>query len=84
MILRESTLLEALRVVGPCALGLILMSIALEGYAWGIGKISIPTRVLTFFSGFLIAYPELWSNIVGIIIGAVMFGGLLVKRKVKH
>ena len=84
MIFRGSTLSETLMVVGPCALGLIFMSIALEGYAWGIGKIDIFTRFLIFFSGILIAYPQLWSSIVGISIGVVMFGGLLLKRKLEH
>ena len=74
MVLQESSILDILAVMITGIGGVTLMSGALEGYMWGMGKIGIPSRVLAFVSGFLIAVPELKTDIYGILLAFIALG----------
>ncbi len=80
----QGTPLESLQVVTACAVGLVLMSGALEGYMWWIGTIGKISRVLFFAAGFLLAIPHTSTDLLGVGLAAALFlGHLLVRRRAK-
>lgn len=65
MVLQAGSSLEKLHVFITSILGVVLMSGALEGYVWGIGKIGAVGRFAVFVIGFLIAIPETTTDLAG-------------------
>lgn len=74
MILQSSSPAEILFVFITAVLGVIIMSGALEGYMWGMGKIGWIARFATFVSGFLIAIPEIKTDFYGAVIAVITMG----------
>ncbi|MDL2268698.1 TRAP transporter fused permease subunit [Desulfosarcina sp. OttesenSCG-928-A07] len=52
-------------------IGSIIMAGALEGWIYRIGKLSQVFRVILFFSGLLIVYPEGYTDLLGLIIAGL-------------
>jgi len=65
LILRGNSVLEEIWMISTCFFGLMLISAALEGYLWLIGKIGWLARISLFAAGFLIAMPTLGSDYWG-------------------
>ena len=84
MVLQGGSLSEILMVCVTALLGVIIMSGALEGYMWGLGKIGWPARAGAFVSGFLIAIPEKSTDIYGAVIAVLGILVLLGFKKVKR
>ncbi len=65
--------------------GVTIIASALEGYLIGVGRLNLVSRGILLASGLLIAFPEIYTTIVGlVIIGiflAVDFVFLRVRRK---
>ena len=80
MILRGPPL-EVLQVVTTAALGLILISGALEGYIWQLGNAGMATRFLIFAAGFLLGIPESRTDLIGIAIAVLVFGAIMFKKR---
>jgi TRAP transporter 4TM/12TM fusion protein len=62
--------------------GVILMSGAIEGYVWYLGKVGIVTRLLIFVSGFLMAIPESNTDLVGIAVAVIVIAVILIRKKI--
>lgn len=71
MILRGS-LMESLQVIPSAALGLLIISGALEGYFWFIGKVSLRARIPLVLGGFLLGLPGTRSDLAGMILTAII------------
>jgi TRAP transporter 4TM/12TM fusion protein len=82
MVLQEGSIIEIFFVTIKALLGIIIMSGALEGYMWGIGKIGWIARIVAFVSGFLIAVPETRTDIYGMLIAAAGVSIFLLRRKI--
>lgn len=66
LILRGKSVLEEIWMISTCFFGLMLISGALEGYLWVIGKIGWMARISLLAAGFLIAMPTLGTDNWGI------------------
>ena len=61
-------------------IGVFLMASAIEAYLTGYGILKIPERVFIFFTGILLAFPDIRSILSGLVLGSV---SVLVLRKRK-
>ena len=85
MVLQEGSVWEILYMVGTAIVGIILMSCALEGYIYGLGRVSWVLRLIAFFAGLLICKPGLNTDIAGALLAVISLGGyLLWNRVLKH
>jgi len=66
-------IIEILRIVPTTALALIIISGAIEGYFWGIGNLTILSRVLFLISGALLVFPGANMDIYGMAMLVVVF-----------
>lgn len=83
LILRGS-LSEILLAVSAGTVGVIVMSGALEGYLWGVGRPTYPIRALLFGGGVLLMAPEPISDLAGLaIVVVVVVVALYLKGKSK-
>lgn len=82
MVLQGGSPTEILYVFITAVSGVILISGALEGYMWGMGKIGYITRFAAFVSGFLIAVPEMSTDIYGALIAVPAAGIYLIWTKI--
>lgn len=57
--------LEIFQVFTTCAIGVMLVAGASEGYLIGVGKLSVPFRLLFSVSGILLAMPGLLTDAIG-------------------
>ena len=64
---------ESFYVIITCAIGLVILSGALEGYFWGLGNLKTPTRIILFSAGLLIAIPTFYTDLIGAVIFVVFF-----------
>ena len=77
----QGTVTRALHVGITCALGLIIISGALEGYFWKLGKQKMWARALLFAAGLLIAIPSTRAEVFGGAIFVVFFVVEYVRRR---
>jgi TRAP transporter 4TM/12TM fusion protein len=80
LVLQGKTTLEHVHMLGACFLGLMLMSGALERYMWLIGRISYPVAFCMFSAGFLIAYPNGFTHLLGAGLAAIMLSFLIALK----
>jgi len=81
LILRAPAL-ECVYVIATCAMGLTIISGALEGYFWGMGNLKIIARGLLLASGLMLAIPGMTTNAYGAGIFITIFGiGFLLRKK---
>jgi TRAP transporter 4TM/12TM fusion protein len=80
LILRGSSVWEEIWMIGTCFLGLMLISAALEGYLWIIGKVGLPGRLSLFASGFLISIPTMLSDYYGLGLGGLTLFILWIRK----
>ncbi len=59
---------EVLLVTSFAVVGIYYLGSALEGYLWGIGLLNWPSRILLILGGLLIAFPEIYTTLIGLII----------------
>jgi len=59
---------EVLLVTFFAVVGIYYLGSALEGYLWGIGQINWPSRISLIAGGLLIAFPELYTTLIGLVI----------------
>jgi TRAP transporter 4TM/12TM fusion protein len=70
----RGTASEILRVIPTASIALVIISAALGGYFWRIGRLTIITRILLVGAGLLMALPGMRSDLYGIGVFAVVFG----------
>ncbi len=73
--------LEILQVVSSAFVGLVILSGAMEGYIWYIGRIGWLSRVLFVAGGFLLGLPGMTTNLYGVAITIGMVLIILIVRK---
>ena len=59
---------EVLLVTFFAVVGIYYLGSALEGYLWGIGVINWPSRIFLVTGGLLIAFPEIYTTLIGLVI----------------
>jgi TRAP transporter 4TM/12TM fusion protein len=81
LVLQGNSLGATFYVFATALVGVTLICGALEGYLLGIGRLGWTMRLGAFVSGFLLASPEVTTDIFGAVIAAVMIFFLLLRRK---
>ena len=64
-------------------LGIAFISAGMEGYLWGFGKISVIERPIFIIGGFLIALPELYTTIIGVILALIGMAIVFIRKRAK-
>jgi TRAP-type uncharacterized transport system fused permease subunit len=59
---------EVLLVTFFAVVGIYYLGSALEGYLWGIGQINWASRISLIAGGLLIAFPEIYTTLIGLVI----------------
>lgn len=59
---------EVLLFTAFAVVGIYYLGSALEGYLWGIGQINWPSRIFLVTGGLLIAFPEIYTTLIGLVI----------------
>jgi len=79
----EAGVWEIIGAITTCTIGMSLIGSAMEGYLLGVGKIPKWTRPILFINGLMLGYPEYLTDIIGLILAALMIGisMVLVRRK---
>jgi TRAP transporter 4TM/12TM fusion protein len=88
LVAQDTTALELVWVFAGAALGVGLLSYGLQGYALGLGTLStsaagLLTRGLFVVAGILLAAPEPITDVLGLVIAAVTYAGLLAVPAVR-
>lgn len=81
LILQDAHVLETLWLFTQCLLGIALIAAGLEGYIWRVGKIGWLARLLIGSAGFLIAFPDLKTTLIGVPLAVVIIGVILILRR---
>jgi TRAP transporter 4TM/12TM fusion protein len=80
LLLVDTTALEVVQVVITSIIGILAIGIGLEGYFNGL--LAWPLRVVAAAAGLLLLVPGTWSDIVGIVVIAAIYGiQVLMNRK---
>lgn len=77
----QGSIIETLYLFALCLLGIWLMAAGLDGYLLKIGPVGFIGRPFLVVGGFLIAYPEWKTTIVGTAISLLGIGILLIKKQ---
>ncbi len=58
-------------VLTEALVGCYFLSAAFEGWFYGVGRIAIAHRILFFFAGVMLLYPEWKASAIGIVLGCI-------------
>jgi len=67
LVLQGGSIFETLYLFIQCLLGIALISAGFEGYLWKVGNLVWLARPLLVVGGFLIAFPNLNSTLIGLL-----------------
>ena len=70
-LLTHGTWQEILLHTAFAAVGITILASALEGYLVGVGRLNLFLRIALLVAGSLIAFPEIYTTVVGLILIAV-------------
>ena len=89
LVAQEAGFVQILGVFAGAALGVMILSYALQGWVIGVGPLSPNgagwvVRVLMIVSGFLLTAPELLTDLVGLAVAAITYAGLLFVTPLRH
>jgi TRAP transporter 4TM/12TM fusion protein len=79
----QGPILEGIYLFLLCLVGVALISWGLEGYMLKVGKVAMWARPLLIIGGFLIAFPEWGTTIVGGILSLIVIAVLWVEKRKK-
>jgi len=78
----HGTLRQILYAFMTCGVGIWLISNAVAGYMTGLGRLDgFFLRSATFAAGCLIAFPERSSDLAGVVLGIIVAGILMSKKR---
>jgi TRAP transporter 4TM/12TM fusion protein len=77
----HGSFLEIVKVLTTCTLGILLISAAMEGYLWFVGRTPLWARALLFCAGILLAVPEGFTDLLGLALAVVVAAVLLLMKK---
>lgn len=81
LVLRGGSLIESLYLFIQCLVGIALLGAGFEGYLWKVGNLVWLVRLLFVASGFLIAFPDLNSTLIGLLFLPFAALTIFVSRK---
>jgi len=81
LVLQDASLLETLWLFIQCLLGIALIAAGLEGYLWKVGKVGWLARLLLCLAGFLIAFPDLNTTLIGVPLALLIIAVILILRR---
>ncbi len=65
---------EVVSAIATCTVGIALVGSALEGYLVGVGKLPVWTRPVLFVAGVALGFPEVITDIIGIVMAIIVVG----------
>jgi TRAP transporter 4TM/12TM fusion protein len=77
----EGPIWETLYLFALCLLGIWILASGLEGYLAKLGRLSLWERPLFIVGGFLIAFPEWKTTIIGAALTAMVIAITLIRKK---
>ncbi len=77
----EGPIWETLYLFALCLLGIWILASGLEGYLLKVGKLSLWSRPLLAAGGFLIAFPNWKTTIIGVALTAAVIAIILVRKE---
>jgi TRAP transporter 4TM/12TM fusion protein len=77
----EGPLWETLYLFVLCLLGIWILASGLEGYLIKVGRLSLWERPLLIIGGFLIAFPEWRSSIIGAFLTVLLTTVILIRKE---
>jgi len=75
----HGSLMEIIQTFITALLGIIMLAAGIQGYMFVVGRIKIVIRILCLITGILLCYPEIMTDIIGVLIVTFVF--LLFTRK---
>ncbi|HUF92635.1 MAG TPA: TRAP transporter fused permease subunit, partial [Candidatus Limnocylindria bacterium] len=89
LVAQEAGLGEIVLVTGAAALGVLLLSYALQGWVLGVGPLAPHAggwvvRALLVVSGFMLTAPELMTDLAGLAIAGLTYAGLHFVTRLRH
>jgi len=77
----EGPITETLYLFALCLVGIWILASGLEGYLLKVGSLEWWSRFLLVVGGFLIAFPGLWTTLIGAALTAAVIAIILITRK---
>ncbi len=71
----KGPIIQVLQVSATAIAAVLMMAGGFEGYLYGVGRLSLPARVLIALGGLLLLIPETYTDLVGVGLG---LAGILV------
>jgi TRAP-type uncharacterized transport system fused permease subunit len=65
-LLFHGSIWDVLLVTSFASIGIIYLGCAFEGYLWGVGSLSLISRIVLGIGGAMTAFPELITTLIGI------------------
>ena len=65
----KGPILEVLQVSATAVVAVLMMAGGFEGYLYGVGRLSLPARILIAVGGLLLLIPETYTDLIGIGLG---------------
>ena len=78
----EGPISETLYLFALCLLGIGILAAGLEGYLLKVGRLDLWSRPLLVAGGFLIAFPDWITKVIGAILTALVILILLIMKRV--
>ncbi|MDK3018884.1 TRAP transporter permease [Pseudodonghicola flavimaris] len=72
---------EVIAAVATAVAGLVILSCALEGYLYRVGRLSLPGRGLLGLAGLLVVIPDRQAEIIGVALFLLTLAAILVVRR---
>jgi TRAP-type uncharacterized transport system fused permease subunit len=87
----QGSLIDVIQAVTTAIIGVILIGATIEGYLLGIGTLNaiwkgrMPRKILLrfsiFSSGFLLAIPDITTDLIGLLLGLIIFIPLWISKQ---
>jgi len=80
-LIMQGPVLEIVYLFGLCLVGIWILASGLEGYLLKVGRLDLWSRVLLVAGGFLIAFPNWWTTIIGAALTVAVIAIILIVRR---
>ncbi len=81
MLLVDATALQIVQVIITSLVGILMLGMGLEGYFRG--TLAWPLRIVAIAGGLLLLVPGTWSDVIGIVVLALIFAFQLLRSRKK-
>jgi len=80
----EGPIEETLYLFAQCLLGIWILASGLEGYLMKLGRLSLWSRPLLVVGGFLIAFPNWQTTVIGAALTVMVITVILIRKEHNH